>query len=82
MKPRTLRLVLFGIALLCWIAVLMHVALRGDANQWDVEVYYYSAKAFTLGLNPYDPSNLCALAGKCEPERAVPTGTTRFPFIC
>lgn len=47
----------------------MHVALRGDANQWDVEVYYYSAKAFTLGLNPYDPSNLCALAGKCEPER-------------
>ncbi|MGO9569880.1 MAG: glycosyltransferase family 87 protein [Desulfomonilaceae bacterium] len=68
MNPRTLRPVLFGMALLFWVALIMRVALSSEPSQWDVEVYYYSAKAFSLGLNPYDPSNVCAVAGKWEPE--------------
>ncbi len=66
MNPRTLRLVLFGVALLFWAALIMRVALSSEPSQWDVELYYYSAKAYSLGLNPYDPSNVRAIAGKGE----------------
>jgi len=33
--------------------VLRNIALHPSAFQWDFQVYYYSAKAFALGQNPY-----------------------------
>lgn len=68
MNSRKLRLALFIAALLCWAELLVRLALTGEPSQWDVEVYYYSAKAFSLGLNPYDPSDVCAVAGRWEPD--------------
>ncbi len=41
------------------------------ATQWDFEVYYYAAKAFLRGLDPYQTASLVAVAGK----------PMRLPFV-
>lgn len=66
MNPRTLRLVFLAIAPLCGVALPLYFALVSGPSQWDFRLYYYAAKAFSLGLNPYDPTNVGAMAGSGE----------------
>jgi hypothetical protein len=38
---------------------------------WDFEVYYYAAKAYRVGLDPYETASLSKMAGKGMPLRFV-----------
>ena len=68
MNHRRLTLLVWLISVLAWGAVLLRILLIADKCQWDFEVYYYAAKAYSAGLNPYDPYNLCELTGRWAPQ--------------
>jgi hypothetical protein len=46
---------LIGVLLLLYCAgVVYSLLLRADALNWDFKVYYYAARAYAAGVNPYD----------------------------
>ncbi len=50
-----------GALVLVWLYiafVLSKIVLHPHAFQWDFQVYYYSARAFVLGQNPYESQTL------------------------
>jgi len=60
---RWVRLVRVGIVLVVVVVAAAYVAM-GASHQWDFETYYYAAKAFRTGLNPYDLDALSFVAGR------------------
>jgi len=62
-KLAMVALLIYGLGLIVKIA-------QNDNNQWDFWIYYNSARAHALGLNPYDEKVLSELA----------QGTLRFCF--
>lgn len=52
-----------GVLLLVVAVSAVYVAL-GARTPWDFEIYYYAGRAVRVGLDPYDPSSLGAVAGK------------------
>jgi hypothetical protein len=70
MRAEIVRRLVWLISVAGWAAVLMLLFLtayeyQGEYYkiQWDFDVCYYAAKAHSVGLNPYDPSQLRELAG-------------------
>ena len=51
-----------GLLFLYCVGLVIHVAVHSDKLQWDFKVYYYAAKAYVAGLNPYDVKTLSEIA--------------------
>ncbi len=44
------------------VSLVVHISTHSDQLQWDFEVYYYAAKAYAAGLNPYDVKTVSEVA--------------------
>lgn len=63
---------------------LVETAVKNNIYQWDFKVFYFAAKAFFSGLNPYDISSLCRISGESLRLNYVYSPVTLFffsPFI-
>jgi hypothetical protein len=55
------KLLLVSLALYC-ITLAVTIGIQSEEYQWDFRVYYYAAKAYAAGLNPYDQNALAQVA--------------------
>jgi hypothetical protein len=61
-KKTLFEKMLIGVILVYCISILMYIFSHIDQYQWDFQVYYYAAKAYAEGLNPYDNNALSQVA--------------------
>ncbi|MBN1759019.1 MAG: DUF2029 domain-containing protein [Chitinispirillaceae bacterium] len=73
---------LIGVAVLILAAALLCYLLYNiDRSQWDFRVYYYAAKAFLAGNNPYDLTVLREVAGRDDMYNFVYPPLTLVLFV-
>lgn len=63
-KNVLLERILISIILVYCLGILIHILTHREQYQGDFQVYYYAAKAYTQGLNPYDTNALSQVAQK------------------
>jgi glycosyl transferase family 87 len=63
MKLHLLKRCALTLLLVYSAALVADLCRQPHALQWDFKTYYYAARAWTLGLNPYDLKALSQLAG-------------------
>lgn len=55
---------LLFIFLVCYCSIIVtNILTHQDFYQWDFKVYYYAAKTFILGQNPYDAKCISEASG-------------------
>lgn len=67
-RPRAvLAAVALCAVLMLWCALFIHVLTEFPRTQWDFGSFYFGAKSYSLGLDPYEKGNLSAVAGERQP---------------
>jgi hypothetical protein len=62
MSKKVLKRLVVGLLFLYCISLIVYISNHSDQLQWDFEVYYYAAKAYAAGLNPYDVKTVSEVA--------------------
>jgi hypothetical protein len=55
------KVLIFLLAIYC-VGVVIHIAIHSNRYQWDFYGYYQCAKAYELGIDPYDANAVSAMA--------------------
>lgn len=63
MKKKFFRRLVAALLLLYCIYIVIYISIRSDGYQWDFKTYYYAAKAYAAGLNPYNCNVLSQMTG-------------------
>jgi hypothetical protein len=64
-----------------WLASLDAIIAHRHDNQWDFEVYYFAAKAWTRGLNPYELNSLKYVGGRDDSDLSFVYPPITLPFF-
>ena len=71
MSKELFKKLIVSLLLLYSISVLVYILTHSDQYQWDFKIYYYAAKIYAAGLNPYDKITLAQTT----------QSPTNFPFV-
>ncbi|MEW5702182.1 MAG: glycosyltransferase family 87 protein [Candidatus Zixiibacteriota bacterium] len=64
-RRRILTAAAVGLLVLFAVYLIANIALRPDRYQWDFRVYYYAARGYPVGVDPYNPQEIQKFAPSC-----------------